>query len=82
LKEDNKINDLTKRYKFRLQRDSNPDPSHGTGITTIAPPQEELRCSVQIEEFLSIYTKNVRADRKFTHLLAKIANIQKVFVHN
>jgi hypothetical protein len=82
LKEDNKINNLTKRYKFKLLRDSNPGPSHGTGITTIAPPQEKLRCSVLLEEFLSIYTKNVRADREFTHLLAKIANFQKVFVKN
>ena len=54
MKDDNNKNNSSKKYKIKLHEDSNPGPSQGTGSTTIAPPQEKLRCSVQMEEFLSI----------------------------
>jgi hypothetical protein len=47
------------------------DLSHETGQKSPSPLLVKLRRSVYKLNILSIYTKNVRADREFTHLLAK-----------
>ncbi len=82
MKDDNNKNNLSKKYKFSLLGDSNQGLSRRTSPVFTTLLQMEIQDPVQVEEILSIYTKNVRADREFTHLLAKNANFQTVLVTN